>query len=185
MRIISGTAGRRHIRVPGSVARPSTDRLREAVFSILNDRVRGARVMDLFAGSGALGLECLSRGASYCHFVDQSREAQQVIGLNLEELGLDGGRVIAGDVLSVLGAGRGEYDLVFADPPYCKKAGDTDYVERLLTHPGMADCLAADGLLVIEQPADNQIGQHDGWELLDQRRYGGSGILFYQRRTTA
>lgn len=184
MRIISGSAGRRHIRVPASVARPSTDRLREALFSILGERVRGARVLDLFAGSGALGLECLSRGAESCVFVDESHEAQRVIRGNLDGLGLEGGRVLGGDAFQLLKTGQGQFDLIFADPPYYHKPGDIDYVSELLSCGALADSLAAGGLLVVEDAAANQRGDEGVWELLDRRRYGGSGILFYQRRTS-
>lgn len=184
MRIISGSAGRRHIRVPGSVARPSTDRLREALFSILADRVQQAHVMDLFAGSGALGLESLSRGASSCFFVDQSRESQKVIGQNLKDLELDGGRFLGGDVFQVLKCERADYDLIFADPPYFKSSGDVDYVELLLVDEHLPGCLAKGGLLVVEDSSANEREAYEGWELLDQRRYGGSGILFYQRQTS-
>ena len=182
MRIISGSAGRRQIRVPGSVARPSTDRLREALFSILVDRVQGADVMDLFAGSGALGLECLSRGASSCVFVDSSKESQQVIARNLKDLQLAGGKVNARDVFRAL-KGGGNYDLIFADPPYCKKSDDVDYIEQLLADEHLGSCLAEDGLLVLEDSSSNKRGCYDGWELLDQRSYGGCGILFYQRQS--
>ncbi len=181
MRIISGKAGRRHIRVPGSVARPSTDRLREALFSILGDRVDGARVLDLFAGSGALGLECLSRGAASCVFVDDSREAQQVIKKNLNDLSLAGGRVAGGDVFRMLKGDRGKYDLIFADPPYFKRPDDTDFVQRLFESEGLPERLADGGLLIVEDPPCNRRGEIHGWELLDQRHYGGCGILFYQR----
>ena len=183
MRIISGSAGRRQIRVPGSVARPSTDRLREALFSILSNRVEGAHVMDLFAGSGALGLECLSRGASSCVFVDRSKESEQVIKRNLKDLKLKGGRVKCRDVLSTL-RGGGDYDLIFADPPYCKSPGDVDYIEQLLADEHLAACLAEGGLLVLEDSSANKRGTHHGWELLDQRSYGGCGILFYQRQSS-
>ena len=182
MRIISGKAGRRKIRVPGSVARPSTDRLREALFSILGGRVVGARVLDMFAGSGALGLECLSRGAASCVFVDDSRQAQQVIKKNLSDLGLEGGRVLSGDALRFLQSDRGEDDLGFADPPYCKAAGDTDYVSRLLETGHLASRLAGDGLLVIEDAQENSRADTESLQLIDQRHYGGCGILFYQRR---
>ncbi len=183
MRIISGSAGRRQIRVPGSVARPSTDRLREALFSILADRVRGARVMDLFAGSGALGLECLSRGAESCVFVDSSKESQQVIAKNLKSLQLAGGRVNARDVFRAL-QGGGDYDLIFADPPYTKKSGDVDYIEKLLVDEHLGSCMAENAMLVLEDSTANKRGTYDGWELLDQRSYGGCGILFYQRQST-
>lgn len=182
MRIISGSAGRRQIRVPGSVARPSTDRLREALFSILSDRVQDARVMDLFAGSGALGLECLSRGASSCFFVDRSKESEQVIKKNLKELNLMGGSVSCRDVYSSL-KGGGDYDLIFADPPYYKKAGDVDYIEQLLVDDHLGMCLAEGGLLIVEDSAANKRGGYSGWKLLDQRSYGGCGILFYQRQS--
>jgi len=181
MRIISGKAGRRNIRVPGSVARPSTDRLREALFSILRERVDDARVLDLFAGSGALGLESLSRGAASCVFVDESRVAQQVIKKNLSELGLGGGRVVGGDVFRTLSADRGSYDLIFADPPYFKRPDDVDYVQQLLVCHDLAERLEPGGLLIVEDPPTNRRGEFEGWELLDQRKYGGCGILFYQK----
>ncbi|MBT8036187.1 MAG: 16S rRNA (guanine(966)-N(2))-methyltransferase RsmD [Verrucomicrobiae bacterium] len=181
MRIISGKAGRRHIRVPGSVARPSTDRLREALFSILSERVNEAQVLDLFAGSGALGLECLSRGATSCVFVDDSRESQQVIKKNLNDLKLDGGRVAGGDVFRMLKSDRGKYDLIFADPPYFKQAGATNFVQQLLESETLPDRLADGGLLIVEDPPSNRRGVLHGWQLLDQRQYGGCGILFYQR----
>ncbi len=180
MRIISGTAGGRKIRVPGSVARPSTDRLREALFSILGQRVQDARVLDLFAGSGALGLECLSRGASSCVFVDQSKEARKAITSNLKDLSLSGGRVVVGDVFSVLKTPSGEYDLIFADPPYCKARGEVDYIEQLLVHESLPQCLSAEGLLIMEDASTNKRSAYDGWNLLDKRSYGGSGILIYQ-----
>lgn len=183
MRVISGTVGSRHIKVPGSVARPSTDRLREALFSILSQRVESAVVLDLFAGSGALGLECLSRGASSCTFVDDSREAQQVIKRNLRELDLAGGRVVGGDVFRVLQGDRSAYDLVFADPPYCKRSEDTDFVEQLMTSEHLPRLLTEDGLLVVEDPPSNKRSEYEGWKLLDQRQYGSCGILFYQKAT--
>lgn len=180
MRIIGGKAGRRNIRVPSAVARPSTDRLREALFSILGERVVGARVLDLFAGSGALGLECLSRGAASCVFVDDSRQAQQVIRKNLATLSLDGGRVAGGDVHRFLKTDAASYDIIFADPPYCKQPGDTDHVTALLESDCLPDRLTAGGLLVIEEPAGSDRADTGGWELIDKRRYGNSGILFYQ-----
>ncbi len=180
MRIISGQAGRRKIRVPSSVARPSTDRLREALFSILGVRVCGVRVLDLFAGSGALGLECLSRGAASCVFVDNSREAQQVIRKNLRELKLDGGRVLPGDVFRSLKGERAKFDLVFADPPYCKQHGDTDFVQLLLEDEYLPGLLADDALLIVEDDSNNRRGDTSGWALIDRRRYGGCAILIYE-----
>lgn len=182
MRIISGAAGRRKIQVPKSVTRPSTDRLREALFSILSQRVEGARVLDLFAGSGALGLECLSRGATSCEMVDSGRESARVIKGNLKFLGLQGGRVIESEVSRFLKTARGPYDLVFADPPYLKKQGDHDFVGELLLNEFLPGMMAAGGLLIVEDPPSNERPEEleNGWQLLDQRCYGSCGILFYQ-----
>ncbi|MGJ8676191.1 MAG: 16S rRNA (guanine(966)-N(2))-methyltransferase RsmD [Akkermansiaceae bacterium] len=186
MRIISGIAGSRQIKVPGSVARPSTDRLREALFSILSQRVKGAKVLDLFAGSGALGLESLSRGAVSCAFVDESRESQVVINKNLKSLGLTGAKVLRGDVFRMLQGERGRYDLIFADPPYYKKFGDVDYVKQLLEDENLLELTTEDGLLVLEDPPANykreSRADSEHWDLLDHRKYGGCGILFYQRK---
>ena len=186
MRIISGTAGRRKINVPKEVARPSTDRLREALFSILGARVDDARVLDLFAGSGALGMECLSRGARSCDFVDESRGAARVIQQNLKSLGLERGRVVESDVFRFLRGRNGPYDLIFADPPYYKYPGDRDFLQELLAHESLGDHLADDALVIVEDPPNNKrtLEVGDEWDLLDQRRYGSCGILFYQRKKT-
>jgi len=183
MRIITGTAGRRKINVPKVVARPSTDRLREGLFSILGNRVDGARVLDLFAGSGAIGLECLSRGARSCDFVDESKESVRVIRQNLKSLSLEGGRAIESDVSRFLRGKNGQYDLIFADPPYFKNLLDRDFVRELLTHEALLEHLTEDGLLVVEDPPRNKRENevYEGWQLLDNRRYGTCGILFYQR----
>jgi len=183
MRIISGTAGRRKINVPKAEARPSTDRLREALFSILGSRVDGARVLDLFAGSGAIGLECLSRGARSCDFVDESKESIRVIRQNLKSLSLDGGRAVESDVFRFLRGKNGQYDLIFADPPYYKNVLDRDFVKELLTHEKLREHLAEEALLIVEDPPRNkrETEAFDGWNLLDHRRYGTCGILFYQR----
>ena len=132
VRIIAGKAGRTAIRVPSSVTRPTTDFVRQAVFSILAARVVGARVLDLFAGSGALGLEALSRGAASCVFVENHRQATSVITKNLEKSKLTGGRVVTGAVDAFLRRDTAQYDLVFADPPYWKHPGDADEVAALL-----------------------------------------------------
>jgi 16S rRNA (guanine(966)-N(2))-methyltransferase RsmD len=118
MRIIAGSAGRMAIKVPHDVARPTTDFVRQAMFSILGERIIDARMADLFAGSGALGLEALSRGACSCVFVDESHQATKVIRQNLETTRLSGGRVIQSEVLSFLKKDQQRYDLIFADPPY-------------------------------------------------------------------
>ncbi|BDS05824.1 RNA methyltransferase [Oceaniferula spumae] len=183
MRIISGTAGSRSISVPDSVARPSTDRLREALFSILGTYVSEARVLDLFAGSGAMGLECLSRGAASCEMVDDSRESLAVMRKNLKSLGLENGKVIHQDVFRFLQGAAGKYNLIFADPPYYKGAGGTDFIEQLLMNEKLPDLMKEDSLLILEDPPRNKRSDINGWKLIDQRKYGSCGILFYQRQS--
>jgi 16S rRNA (guanine966-N2)-methyltransferase len=121
MRIIAGEfRGRRLRPPPGRRVRPTTDRVREAWFSIVGDAVVGARVLDLFAGSGALGLEALSRGAAHVTFVELAAPSLAALRANVAELGVEGQTAIRrGDALRfAAGLGRAAYDLAFADPPY-------------------------------------------------------------------
>ena len=179
MRIIAGKAGRVAIKVPPAVARPTTDFVRQAVFSILGGKVEDARVLDLFAGSGAIGLEALSRGASSCVFVDEHRQACAVIEENLAKTRLAGGRVVRADARSFLKRDAATYDLVFADPPYWKHHGDKDHVAELLQSGLLGPRLAPGGLLVAEVSANHDAPEGEGFALTDRREYGGSAILLY------
>ncbi|MGC4015267.1 MAG: 16S rRNA (guanine(966)-N(2))-methyltransferase RsmD [Luteolibacter sp.] len=185
MRIIAGKAGRLAIKVPSAVARPTTDFVRQAIFSILGGKVDDARVLDLFAGSGAIGLEALSRGASSCVFVDEHRQAVAVIGENLTKAKLEGGRVVKSEVGSFLRGDIATYDLIFADPPYYKNYGDRDHVKELLAHPSLPGRLAPEGWLVVEISASQKSPLAEGWELKDRREYGGCAILLYAVRPAA
>lgn len=130
MRIISGEWGGRRIQAPkGRDVRPTTDRVRESWMSILAPGLPGARVVDLFAGSGALGLECLSRGAAHATFVERAREAQRAIQANMETLQTgDSARLVRGDAFSWLaGVSPHTFDLALADPPY-----EEGYAARLI-----------------------------------------------------
>jgi 16S rRNA (guanine966-N2)-methyltransferase len=179
MRIIAGKAGRIAIKVPQAVARPTTDFVRQAVFSILGERVEGSRVLDLFAGSGAIGLEALSRGAASCIFVDEHRQACLVIAENLARTRLEGGRAVKSDALSFLKRDAATYDLIFADPPYWKHHGDKDHVGDLLKSGLLARRLAAEGLFIAEVSANQKSPEAEGFTLTDRREYGGSAILLY------
>lgn len=179
MRIIAGTAGRTAIRVPASVTRPTTDFVRQAIFSILGERVTGARALDLFAGSGALGLEALSRGAVSCTFVDAQRQAVKAIEENLRRAKLAGGRALAARVRDFLKRDSARYDLIFADPPYWRYAGDDDLLADLLTEGACLPRLAEDGWLVAEASSSYRPPETADWVLQDRRSYGGSAVFFF------
>lgn len=125
LRIIAGELGGRRIEAPrGRRTRPTPERVREAWFSALGEAVRDARVVDLFAGSGALGIEALSRGAGHAHFVESDRRALEVLRRNLAGLGLEGrSTVVVGDAERFVGSQRMPFDIALADPPYDSTAG--------------------------------------------------------------
>lgn len=181
MRIIAGSAKRRDIKVPKAVVRPTTDRTREALFSILHHYVSGAKVLDLFAGAGSLGLESLSRGAESCDFVDMNRVCTRVIEDNLKTLNLKGGSVLNADVLSCITRSRGVYDLIFADPPYFKNPGERDFASEILAEENLANMLADDGLLVVEIDSRHKPNIPVSWEVVDQRSYGSCAIIFLRK----
>ena len=134
-RLISGVAGGRRLKVPRTGVRPTGDRAREALFNSLKSLLdlRGAAVLDLYAGSGALGLEALSRGAETVVFVESSPGVLPVLKENLATVGLPGGRVVAGSVPTVvLGAPPARFDLVLADPPYATPVEEVQEVLRAL-----------------------------------------------------
>lgn len=167
MRIVAGTAGGRRLVVPtGDHTRPTADRVREAMFNALFslDVIEDARVLDLFAGSGALGLEALSRGAASCVFVDNDRRALDAIRDNVETLGFDDvARVVPGDGTTAL-ATLGVFDLVLLDPPY-------DFEEW----PGLLAGLH-DVVVVIE--SGRELDLPEGWETHRVRRYGSTVVTF-------
>jgi 16S rRNA (guanine966-N2)-methyltransferase len=182
MRIIAGKAGRIAIKVPSAVARPTTDFVRQAVFSILGEKVENARVLDLFAGSGALGLEALSRGAKSCTFVDEHRQAINVIQENLTKARLDGGHAIKSEVATYLKRDAAAYDLIFADPPYWKHYGDKDHVTDLLKGGLLPPRLAPDGWLIAEISSHQKSPEAEDFTLTDRREYGSSAVLLYTKK---
>lgn len=178
MRVITGSAKGQMLKVPKFGARPTTDRVKEALFSILGELVENAKVLDLFAGSGALGIEALSRGAADCLFVEQDRQAARVIAENLKKTGLDKiARVSLGNALSHAKSARG-YDLVFADAPYAD--GLTNLAADLLAAGNWAEVLKKDGLLVVECEARGEAPNSAALNLLTTRDYGRSRLLVFQ-----
>ena len=158
--------------------RPTADRTRQAIFNVLEHAawarpIEGARVADLFAGSGALGLEALSRGADFCLFVESERAAGDVIARNLEQLGCaDRGRLIRGDARRGLPSGAGPFDLVFLDPPYGKTL---DIAALAAAPPGW---LSPDALVVIERGAAESEPHAPGLERIDDRTWGAARVWF-------
>ncbi len=181
MRIIGGEdAGRRLKRFGGREIRPTPDRVREAVFSALGSAVRGAKVLDLFAGTGALGLEALSRGASEVVFVDSSPRSADIIRQNLVLLGrLEQGRVLLKPAHAALaGALKGRFHLIFSDPPY---KIDLKYLQGIYLSILERDLLEPGGLLVAEGPVSREPAVFPGrLEELGRKKYGDTAVDFYR-----
>jgi 16S rRNA (guanine966-N2)-methyltransferase len=180
-RLISGVAGGRRLKVPAAGVRPTGDRAREGLFNSLGSLLDldGARVLDLYAGSGALGLEALSRGAAEAVFVESGPRVLPVLRANLAAVGLPGGRVVAGSVPTVVaGPAPGAFDLVLADPPYAVATEEVLGVLRSLAGNGW---LAPDAVVVVERSS-----REAPWDWptpltgLRDRRYG-EALLRYGR----
>lgn len=170
MRVVSGQfRGRRLVSPEGRDTRPTTEKVREAVFNALGslDLVDDAEVVDLYAGTGALGLEALSRGAARCTFVENDRAALEALRHNIDHLGVaDRSRVVRGDALSAVGSLAG--DLLLADPPY----GVAPWEELLASTT--ADFVVAE--------APTEVAAPDGWEAVRARRYGRTWVTFLERK---
>jgi 16S rRNA (guanine966-N2)-methyltransferase len=179
VRIVAGVAGGRRLAVPPHGTRPTSDRVREAVFSSLAARrvLEGTRVLDLYAGSGAMGLEALSRGAVHVRFVESDQRAAAVLRRNIEALGLPGAQLTAADVPAVLRGNPGQpYDLVLADPPY---ALDDCALDKVLSALAGGAWLAPASLLVVERPAKALPPTWpDNVFALTHRRYGDTAVYY-------
>ena len=169
MRVITGSArGRRLETLPGEdVTRPTTESVKEALFSMIQFDIEGRRVLDLFAGSGQLGIEALSRGARSCTFVENNRAAKQVVERNLAHCRLEEqANVVFSDAVSFLNR-SGTYDLVLLDPPYGK---------------GILQRLSDDAMVVCESGRDEELPAQVGSFVLDrERRHGKTKIALYLR----
>ena len=168
LRVIAGRAGGRRLTAPaGLTTRPLTDRAKEALFSSLGAEVVEARVLDLYAGSGSLGIEALSRGAASAVFVERSRPALAALRRNLEVTGLSG-TVIGSDVEGYLGRSEGEFDLVFVDPPYALSLAS---VQRVLA--AVAVATVTGGLVVLHRRAgESPPEESPGLVAVARHRYG-------------
>jgi len=179
MRVITGTARGRKLRdLPGLDTRPTTDKVKESMFNIVQFDVEGRKVLDLFSGTGQLGIEALSRGAASCVFVDSSRGAARVIEENLRLTGLDGrARVVQGDALGFLGACRDKFALAFLDPPY-----DSLLLEQALFRMAEIDIMQENGIIVCESAAGASLpALRDPYARGREYRYGKIKLTIYQR----
>ena len=183
MRVITGSArGRRLKELEGQETRPTTDRVKEGLFSALQFDIEGRRVLDLFAGTGQLGIECLSRGAAAAVFVDQRQDAVRLIRENLAVTALtDRARVVCADALEFLNRAGGPFDLIFLDPPY-----GTGLLETALARcAGGVDILAPHGIIAAEHPADQPPPPPGGdCRLYRTYRYGKIGVTLFRRETS-
>ena len=189
MRITAGNLGGRTLVTPEDArVRPTADKVRQAVFNILshNDfetgfRIEAARVADLFAGTGAMGIEALSRGAAFCLFVDDSADSRALIRRNVEAFGLTGTtKIWRRDATSLgpmaAGAG-GPFDLVFLDPPYHK-----DLIVPALASLRDGGWLATNAVLVVETAEDETVAPAEGFAVLDERTYGDTKVRLLRAR---
>ena len=181
MRVIAGSAGGIQLKVPKRGVRPTMDRVKAAIFSSLADKVIGARVLDLFAGSGGLGIEALSRGAASVLFIDNDRQAIDAIQQNLAKANVEG-KTRQQDVFQFLHRSEslGEFDLIFADPPYEAMESGEKFTDKLLSSRQLAD-LITDGLFVLEKRPDENVPEMPLWNLVRQKTYGATEVLILSK----
>ena len=180
MRVVGGTAGGIPLHVPKTDLRPTMDVVKNAIFSSLMEFVSGARVLDLFAGTGGLGIEALSRGAKSCVFVESDRRACDSIRRNLEKTKLTGGEVACADAVKWIerNAQPAAFDLILADPPYARKDGERDFAKELIALAGIRTALAPGGIFILEHRPDEPLALGPEWECTRDKRYGATAVAF-------
>ena len=185
MRVIAGSAGGLPLHTPRTELRPTMDRVKAAIFSMLGDSVKGARVLDLFAGTGSLGIEALSRGSVSATFIENDARAVAAIEKNLQRTQLRG-TVHAADVFRFLDrmTGTAAFDLIFADPPYAKQPGERDFTPELVGSASLHGALAPDGIFVLEHLPGAKLALGRNWEALRQRRYGATEVAVLRKLAT-
>ena len=178
MRVISGSARGKRLESPeGLHTRPTTDRVKESVFNLLQPYVYGASVLDAFAGSGALGIEALSRGAVHSIFLENDRAAAEIVRRNLSGTHLtEKATVYEGDALSFLDRTSEKFSLIFLDPPY-----DSGLYTLVLEKISRKELLSEHGVIVAEQRAGETISLPDGLSVMKERKYGKTAIFVIGR----
>ncbi len=179
MRVIAGSAGGVRLAVPKRGVRPTMDRVKAAIFSSLGEAIIGARVLDLFAGSGALGIEALSRGAASAMFIEDDRQSTEAIEKNLTKTKLNG-RVRHQDVFDFLRqqSKAEKFQIIFADPPYEQGQHGEKCTEKLLRSETLAQLLESGGIFVLEKRPTNTLPEMNLWRVVRQKAYGATEVLF-------
>lgn len=179
MRVITGSArGKRLKELEGMETRPTTDRVKEGLFSAIQFEIEGRKVLDLFAGTGQLGIEALSRGAASCVFVDRRADTVKLVRENLKLTELsDRARVVAGDSMEYLSTQREKFDLIFLDPPY-----EAGLLESALAQIARFDILTPHGIIAAEAPSDKTLPALAApYRSSRTYRYGKIGLTIYRR----
>jgi len=179
MRIIAGRAGGIRLAVPQGGVRPTMDRVKAAMFSSLGGSVTGARILDLFAGSGALGIEALSRGAASVLFVDEDRQSIATIEKNLTKAHFQARvrRQEVFDFLKHLSSGQ-KFQIIFADPPYERTKSGERFIEKLLSNEALPQLLESDGIFVLEKRPGAELTKTKLWAVTREKTYGATQVLF-------
>lgn len=179
MRVIAGSAGGVPLAVPKIGVRPTMDRVKAAIFSSLGDAIIGAKVLDLFAGTGALGIEALSRGASSATFVEEDRQSIAAIEKNLTKTKLKGA-IRQEDVFDFLRrtAAKETFTIVFADPPYEQTKSGERFTEKLLADEALPQLLEPNGIFVLEKRPSETLPEMKRWRVDRQKTYGATEVLF-------
>ncbi|MEP6710372.1 MAG: 16S rRNA (guanine(966)-N(2))-methyltransferase RsmD [Candidatus Saccharibacteria bacterium] len=176
VRLISGAFGGRKIEAPDNTrTHPMSERIRNALFNSISDEIKYAKVLDAFAGTGAIGLEALSRGANSATFVEKDSIAQKILGKNITLLGLEDRSTIIRTTVNnwVSGNGSAKFDIIFADPPYHDPQFST--VAKLFA------LLKPHGLMVLSHPGRSETPNQTGVVVVDNRSYGNAELTFYRR----
>ena len=179
MRVITGKARGVTLKTPdGLQTRPTTDRVKEALFSIINFDIPGSRVLDLFGGTGQLGIEALSRGAKSAVFVDAGEPACRLIRENLKRTKLEAdGRVVRSDYMAYLNRCREQFDIVFLDPPYAEV-----FLENSLKRIAEIDILQSNGIIVTERPLGKDLSvEMEGFTRSKDYKYGNTLLTIYRK----
>jgi 16S rRNA (guanine966-N2)-methyltransferase len=179
MRVIAGRAGGARLAVPKARVRPTMDRVKAAIFSSLGDVIIGARILDLFAGSGALGIEALSRGAVSALFVDEDRNSISAIEKNLAKLKFQA-QVRREDVFDFLRhlPSSEKFHVIFADPPYEKTKSGERFTEKLLANEALTQRLEPNGIFVLEKRPGEKLPDMKLWRVTRAKTYGATEVLF-------